>query len=591
MKDTAQTAGGSGAEKARSRGWSILQQCAILAGFLLLGFAFCASVWGDPTHRYVGVGGDPIQTATFMAYTVFAMTHGHMPLFSGWFNAPAGVNMMWNTSVIAVSVLLTPVLLLAGGIAAYNVALALGIALSGWAAYLFARRLGGGLAGSLCAGLLYGYSPYMVGQSLGHLNLVIVIFPPLVGLLTYDLVVVQTRAAWQVGILLGLAIAIQVYISEEVAATTVLVALGIVLVIGIDAASRLPLPTVKAHARHALRGALLAAGMAIVLAGPAIIFQFFGPDVVARVVQLPEVFNPLALILPTTNELLAPRSVANLPAVLPVNYAEDDVYLGIPLMAFLLAGGWVLRRDRRILILAGSAVVIAVIALGWGWSELSSVPILRDVLPNRLSVYTVLLGGSALAVAMGSVRSRRGSLALTIAALLSLACFIPALPRPVTTLDVPVRLPAAVARAVPPGSVVAFAPYATTYQPLDMQYLVNDSYRFRLVGGYAYVPLRLGCPATQLKALTRASRLVINPSVSEVATVRSLLEKLQVRAVIDPPTVAFLGYPFSQTVRPIPAEHALATAFYTTVLGQPAVSTQGFLLWIVPKAPRSSAAC
>jgi len=53
---------------------------------------------------------------------------GHDPLFFTTMNAPAGVNAIWNTSLLLPALVMTPVTLLAGPLAAYNVLLALALA-------------------------------------------------------------------------------------------------------------------------------------------------------------------------------------------------------------------------------------------------------------------------------------------------------------------------------------------------------------------------------------------------------------------------------------------------------------------------------
>src|SRR4029453_9166231 len=65
---------------------------------------------------------------------------GAYPFFSDRMNYPDGVNMMANTSVLAVSLPMTPVTLLWGPHVAFNVFLTLALALTGISWYLVLSR-------------------------------------------------------------------------------------------------------------------------------------------------------------------------------------------------------------------------------------------------------------------------------------------------------------------------------------------------------------------------------------------------------------------------------------------------------------------
>ena len=136
--------------------------------------------------------------------------------------------MLWNTSVPLLGLLASPITLIVSPVVAFNALMTLGLALSAWVMYLVARRwVGTGPA--VVAGLLYGFGPPMIGASLGHLHLIVAIFPPLVLVLLDDLLV-RRRSPLRTGLLLGLAAAAQFFIGSELLTTTVIVAaLGLVV--------------------------------------------------------------------------------------------------------------------------------------------------------------------------------------------------------------------------------------------------------------------------------------------------------------------------------------------------------------------------
>jgi len=93
--------------------------------------------------------------------------------------SPGGVNGMWNIGVPVLGLLMLPVTLTVGPVAAYNVAMMLGLVVSGvsMAAALvpWTRRW----AARIVAGALYAFSPFQIAHfSVGHLNIIWAILPP-----------------------------------------------------------------------------------------------------------------------------------------------------------------------------------------------------------------------------------------------------------------------------------------------------------------------------------------------------------------------------------------------------------------------------
>ena len=86
-------------------------------------------------------------------------------------NAPQGINLMWNTSMLLPGVLLAPLTLLAGPQASLTVLMTLGFAGSALgdvrrAAPVGRQRGRGGLGG-----LVYGFSPALIQSAAGHYDL------------------------------------------------------------------------------------------------------------------------------------------------------------------------------------------------------------------------------------------------------------------------------------------------------------------------------------------------------------------------------------------------------------------------------------
>ena len=87
----------------------------VAAGYLLAALIVTMWLWRDPASRIVtGNPGDPDQSAWWMRYAAEAIAHWHLPaLITTGMNAPTGVNAMWNPSILAPGVVLSPVTSLA----------------------------------------------------------------------------------------------------------------------------------------------------------------------------------------------------------------------------------------------------------------------------------------------------------------------------------------------------------------------------------------------------------------------------------------------------------------------------------------------
>ena len=146
---------------------------------------------------------------------------------------------------------------LAGPVATYNVLLRLAFALSAFSLCLVLRRWTTWWPAAFVGGLVYGFSPYMVGQGLGHLMLVFVPLPPLILLVLHGIVVRRRRPAWQSGVALGLLAAAQYFISPEVLLSTALAAAVAVVVTAV--ARRREVRSAAGHVARALAWAAVVA--------------------------------------------------------------------------------------------------------------------------------------------------------------------------------------------------------------------------------------------------------------------------------------------------------------------------------------------
>ena len=146
----------------------------VAAAYVVLAFLLCINAWLAPTTTYVGQGPDPIGQMWGISWVPYAIGHGINPLFTHFLNQPAGTDILWSTPTALVVTLLWPVTALFGATVTYNLVMTLSLACASFFAYLVIRRwVPGSIVAAAVGGLLYGFSPYMTGQLLGHYNLVL----------------------------------------------------------------------------------------------------------------------------------------------------------------------------------------------------------------------------------------------------------------------------------------------------------------------------------------------------------------------------------------------------------------------------------
>ncbi len=140
-----------------------------------------------------------------------ALLAGQNPLATDLLYWPEGVQLALQTLNPTSALLTLPVLLAAGPVAAYGVAVLLGFALSGWFTYLLALRVSGSWEGALIGGLLVEAAPQHLGRFLdGQLEHISLQWVPLYLL---ALLSASERPTRRAGLWLGASVALVAYTS------------------------------------------------------------------------------------------------------------------------------------------------------------------------------------------------------------------------------------------------------------------------------------------------------------------------------------------------------------------------------------------
>ena len=533
----------------------------------------------------MGYPGDSEQFIWFTAWPPYAITHGLNPLTSTFLNAPSGVNLMWNTAITLPALLLTPVTLTLGPIFSYNLLGTLALGLSAWTASIAIHRFVPSRIGSLVGGLLFGFSPYMAPHAGGHLMLVIVLLVPLMVILLDDLLVRQRLRPLYAGALLGVLVTAQLLTSEEVLAETAFIAaIAVVLLVLLRPRSVVP------HVRHALSALGIGAGVAAVLSAFPLYVQFFGPQRLSgAVLHPPNVYvnDVLNTIIPT-DQVFTTTAAAEIANKFTGNGSEWNGYIGVPLIIVIAI---VLIAHRRSLLVWLTALVgIAATVLSWGsrahiggvstniplpGTLLHHVPLLNQILADRLSLFADLAWGILVAIAVRDAvtNRRRWMLSAPVAALVVLVAlsWLPRTP-PTYTDAVPSFFHSSLVRNIPSGAVVLMVPVTTgAYNAAPMVWQAESGMWYRSTSGYIFTPGPAGTPLFGAPDTTTSLSL----------------ESIRTTGVAPPLTPDLIGHIHSDltawhvhsvVVGPMDHEDA-AVQFLTGVLGAPPQQAGGVNVW------------
>jgi hypothetical protein len=357
-------------------------------------------VWTGHPNTVITCGcGDPASSIWFTAWPAYALAHGHNPLFSTAVGYPEGINLIFA----AYGIVLAPITWVFGAVAALNVALTISPVLSAVAMFALARRWVSWVPAAFVAGLLYGFSPFvMANLGSAHIDLVLLAVPPLVVICLDDLLIHQRRRPVAMGIALGALCAVQFFIGIEVLVLMVIEAMiGIALIV-VYAGLRDP-DALRRKARGASVGVLAALVTAVVLLAWPIGFALAGPAHFSSLIH-PGV--RLSSFTGSTRGLVT-RPTPSLQGAFSAAYYRivggyqgpiiSQQYLGYGIFAVVVAGTVAWRQDRR-LWLFGLLALGSLFVLVSGGPILASLPILKNVVPLHVVIFAILALAVMLAI-------------------------------------------------------------------------------------------------------------------------------------------------------------------------------------------------
>lgn len=559
----------------------------VLACYLLAALAVTWALWVNPAGReQSGDIHDVDLFAWFLRYEATAVSHGHLPgLVTTALNAPQGVNLMWNTSLLLPGILLSPLTLLAGPQVSLTLLLTLGFAGSAASLFFVLRRWRASLAAAALGGAVYAFSEAMVNSGLAHYHMQFAVLPPLIIDRLLRIATARGRPAVN-GAWLGLLAAAQFLTGEELLIDTALAGLVLLAVLAASHARAVP---------GRLRGLAcgLGTGAVITLAvcGYPLWVQFRGPLAEHPHLLEPYVGNFTAFVAPPATLLFHTQASA---AAADHHVSEYLGYLGWPLLVVLVAAAFWFWRDARVRAAAVTWAVLELCALGastspvagvrypgWllPWHWLQSLPGLAEVMPDRLSILADGAAAAVLAFSLDLVRSRVphaagwGRRALAAVAMLAVLPLLPLPYHPAVISPVPAGWQATFTRLrLPRQARVLVVPLPYSFQTLAMRWQAETGEPGSLVGGYLLGPgpgkVSMFSPGPTIPAARYLDRLGsgrIQASAAMTAVIRSDLSYWRPAAVVA-----------------VTSPQSPVGRLLISLLGRPALRTGQIVAWRYP---------
>ena len=533
-----------------------------LLAFAVISFLWFAKTWVDPLHRHAGVIGDPDSYIFALAWPPFAVAHHMNPFYSTYLLAPKGANLMW-TIPPGFGLMLWPVTAVVGPILTYNLLATLSLAFSAWTAQLALRRFVPGELGPFVGGLFYGFSPYMAAHSIAHTMLTVAILPPLLLLLLHEALVRQRWKPAVTGLAIGALLAFQLSTFLEMLAGGAVAGALLTIVLAI---------MYRRHVRDRFRYFAIAAASGVVvflvLGGVQLWTLVLGER---NLLHIHDFLHPpnlgvndlFGFVVPSNFQSFAPSALRGISNHFSTGGAEVNGYIGVPLLLVCIVIAVKHWSSPTVRVASIMTVVMAIFSMGprlqikgrstipLPWDLIARLPLMGNLLPVRLSVFTDL--GIALLLAYGIGHRVRPSTPARnavrfVAAAAAVVTLVPSwylLKSISAPVDVPHFFTSSEVKTIPKGSIALVAPWTTdpsNIPPEVWQSLAH--FRFKMPSGYAYVPLGGGTVTSGLltdlleDSMWQIGHGMPPPDLTNkavLAKLRRLVKKHQISTVIVGP--------------------------------------------------------
>ena len=354
---------------------------------------------GHLTDYYVGRNTDPSNYMWALAWWPYVLRHHVHPFLTRLIDAPFGMNLASAPAPLPLlGIMMTPLTTALGPIATYNLISLILPPLAALTAFSLCRKLSGSFVAALLGGFVFGFSPYVIGQLLSHMNLLL-IFP--IPLAVY-LVVCRVRENIGRNLFIGLlttVLSVQFLLILEPFAMMAFMAVVTLLI-----AMRVASSEDRGRILRLIPEIAAAYLFTILLMTPYFYF-FFAYGFPTRPLWPSIMYSAdvLNFIVPTSANAignLAP--LQKLSANFPGNIFEQGACLGMPLLA--IAALWSRRHRGELMpkLLIATIAASCILALGpflqigghpalpMPWLLVEKLPLIKGALPIRLVMYAFL---------------------------------------------------------------------------------------------------------------------------------------------------------------------------------------------------------
>jgi hypothetical protein len=580
---------------------------AVLVSYLALGIAAFWPLLPGLTHRLFGTGSDSILAMWFLGWIPHSLHDGLNPFYSHSIFVPYGVNLAQNTESPFLGLLTVPLAPFANPVARADILMILAMPISAAAAFFVLLRWKLWMPAAAIGGVIYGFSPYAIGQSLGHVVLVFTPIPPLVAL-TLVAIVQRRGGPLRLGIQLGLLLSLQ-FLSEP----EVMVSVAIVSVWALACTALVFRTLIRDLFWPCLKPMLIGVGVsALVLAYPIWMMtagpqHYTGPTQPANNGYYNDV---LSFVLPGTLQensfgLSSPAALVNR----LTNPSEAGGYIGIGLLVLSGFLFWRSRKSVRMRVVGATLLGAIVLSLGphlvvdgvsthipLPFLVISHIPLLDNLLASRFSLEIALCLGALIAFGLDDLRrvpvkpyrhsrtpGRTAAIAFSLITVVVLV--VTQMPQWPFRSQAVLPMPSAIRGAIPGGNPTAITyPYSTAIYAESMLWQADADYSFDLTGGYSNHPTPQGLPTGFPRPLQPPG--LENFLYGQEGFDPYIPPEPITPMLIDQTRTAFAHY-YVRLVIVDRSMHGSARVMdlFTTVLGEPKVATPSFALWASRQGP------
>jgi hypothetical protein len=453
-------------------------------------------------HGYLGSTRDPQVYMWFLTWWPYAISHKLNPFITHFVWAPEGVNVSWSTCIPSLALLAWPITAYCGVLFSFNFLTIIAPVLAAVAAFILCNELTDKFLPSLLGGWLFGFSSYECGQLRAHLPLNFTVCIPILVWLTIRRFKCSISRPVFIAVT-AITLAFQFGISNEIFATATLFGfVALALSYLLSAADRNRLSQTATELAYSY-------GLCLLIISPYLYYMAKEWSSVPIWIQPRDVYvaDLLNCVVPTRITAMGGPWAASISKTFTGNYIEKGAYLGLPLLSIIGAFAVSRWRCQSARVLLWMFLILVLCSLGpylhfmgrslWPmpWWLGEKLPLLRQALPVRFSLYISLVAGIISALWLASLSGKQIVIAYMVA-LFAILTLIPNVRGETAYWFTDLRehripaffLNSDYKRVLEAGDIVIVLPYGNKGNSTLWQ-ARSDMY-FRMAGGYvtAYVP-------------------------------------------------------------------------------------------------------